>query len=84
MAIIVGPPPSTDGADIFTVELDGTMSEYTAEHNLGRFITVARVVRSDGLSAEVGVQNQDESGNLSLNVAKITSSVNMLGTLMLM
>ncbi len=74
----------TTSFDSFNAEMDGTLKEYTVEHNLGRFITTARVVSPDGLSAEVGIENQDESGNLSLNVAKITSSVNMLGTLMLM
>lgn len=71
------------GSDAFTVEMDGTRSEFFAYHNLGRPVITARITTPEGHIAEVGVNNQDESGNLSINVSKVFSSVPMIGTLTL-
>ena len=78
--VITGLP---SGVDFFTVEMSGLASTYTANHNLGRFIAVARVYRPDGEVAQVEVQNKDNAGNVSENVAQVISSVPMLGKLTL-
>ena len=72
-----------DGVGFFTVDMNGLSSTYTANHNLGRFIAVARVYRPDGEVAQVEVQNKDNAGNVSENVAQVISSVPMLGKLTL-
>ena len=36
------------GIDFYTHEMNGLASTFTAEHNLGRFIAVARVYQPDG------------------------------------
>ena len=72
-----------DGVGFFTAEMNGLSSTYTANHNLGRFIAVARVYQPDGEVAQVEVQNKDNEGNVSQNVAQVISSVPMLGTLTL-
>ena len=71
------------GIDFYTAEMNGLSSTFTAEHNLGRFIAVARVYQPDGEVAQVEVQNKDNEGNISQNVAQVISSVPMLGTLTL-
>ena len=71
------------GIEFYTKEMDGLASTFTAEHNLGRFIAVARVYQPDGEVAQVEVQNKDNDGNVSKNVAQVISSVPMLGTLTL-
>ena len=71
------------GVDFFTVDMDGLSSTYTANHNLGRFIAVARVYQPDGEVAQVEVKNIDNAGNVSENVAQVISSIPMLGTLTL-
>ena len=94
-----GVPPSTESGEVvehdqlqdaishkihaFTVDLNGLSSTYTAEHNLGRFIAFARVYQPDGEVAQVEVQNKDNDGNVSQNIAQVISSVPMLGTLTL-
>ena len=72
-----------DGVGFFTVDMNGLASTYTANHNLGRFIAVARVYQPDGEVAQVEVQNVDNAGNVSENVAQVISSVPMLGKLTL-
>ena len=72
-----------DGVDFFTVDMDGLSSTYTANHNLNRFIAVARVYQPDGEVAQVEVQNKDDAGDVSQNVAQVISSVPMLGKLTL-
>ena len=71
------------GIDFYTHEMNGLASTFTAEHNLGRFIAVARVYQPDGEVAQVEVRNKDNAGNISQNVAQVISSVPMLGTLTL-
>ena len=78
--VITGLPA---GIDFYTAEMNGLASTFTAEHNLGRFIAVARVYQPNGEVAQVEVQNLDNSGNVSQNVAQVISSVPMLGTLTL-
>ena len=80
-SVIISAQPS--GIDFYTHEMDGLASTFTAEHNLGRFIAVARVYQPDGEVAQVEVQNKDNAGNVSKNVAQVISSVPMLGTLTL-
>ena len=67
----------------FEVEMNGLASTFTAEHNLNRFITTARVYQPDGSVAQVEVKNLDNSGNVSKTVAQVISSVPMLGILTL-
>ena len=74
-----------DGKDheTFTMEMNGTQSNASVEHNLGRIILIARIDTPDGEIAEVSVKNLDNNGEKSLNVVQIKSSVPMLGTLTL-
>ena len=74
----------TGSVSSFVKEMDGLTSVYLANHELGRFITVARVHQPNGEVAHVGIENIDEDGNVSKDVAKITSTVPMLGTLTLL
>ena len=71
------------GVDFYTHPMNGLASTFTAEHNLGRFIAIARVYQPDGEVAQVEVQNKDNAGNVSQNIAQVISSVPMLGTLTL-
>lgn len=78
-------PTGLDGLDhqVYTVEMNGTQSNYTAYHNLGRLVLVARIATPSGDIAEVSVRNLGDDGNTSLNIAQVQSSMPMLGTLTL-
>ncbi len=81
---IAGGGSTGGGVGAFTVEMNGTSSQYIAYHNLGRLVITARVITPGGDIAEVGVSNHDEHGNLSLNVSRVFSSIPMMGTLTLL
>ena len=71
------------GIDFYTHEMNGLASTFTAEHNLGRFIAVARVYQPDGTVMSVSFQNKDNEGNVSQNVAQVAANLPMVGVLTL-
>lgn len=71
------------GVDFYTKEMNGLASNFTAEHNLNRFIAVARVYKPDGKVMNVSFENKDNEGNVSKNVAQVTANIPMVGILTL-
>ena len=66
-----------------TASSDSNGVIFIAEHNLNRKIVLATLDETDGSVSEVYVQNTDADGTLSVNTAKVVSSVPMLGQLTL-
>ena len=75
--------PGDGGISFYTKEMNGLSSSFTAEHNLGRPIAVARVYKPDGTVMSVPVKNLDNEGNVSQNVAQVTANLPMVGKLTL-
>ena len=71
------------GVGFYTHEMNGLSSTFTAEHNLGRPIAVARIYKPDGTVMNVSFQNKDNEGNVSQNVAQVAANLPMVGVLTL-